>query len=150
MKTAAVLSRSVLRFAVQTDFVVLGHRAECGSRSFAVPGPNCWKESPAELRKLSGFQETFAGHLITPYLFRVFWNICISCIYNLKGVLLSASDRIIYTDDLNRILTKENVVSFENKWSILDMFQYDDKWLSWILLSVARSMVVYSGANVRP
>ena len=155
MKTAAVLSRSVLRFAVQTDFVELGHRAECGSRSFAVAGPSCWKESPAELRKLStelrklsGFQETSAGHLKTPYLFRVFLNICINCIYNLKGVLLSARINILMT--WRGFWQKKTWYRLKINEAFLICFNYDDKCLSWILLSVARSMVVYPGANVRP
>ena len=36
--TAAVVGRSGLRSAAQGDLVVLGHRAEWGSRSFAVAG----------------------------------------------------------------------------------------------------------------
>ena len=51
--TAAVPGRSGLRSAVRGELVVLGHKTEWGSRSFAVAGPKCWNKLPVGLRDLS-------------------------------------------------------------------------------------------------
>ena len=60
---------SGLRSAARSDLVVLGHRTEWGSRSFAVAGQKCWNKFPVRLRDLLVGPETFARHLKT-HLFR--------------------------------------------------------------------------------
>ena len=63
IETLAVSGRSGLRSAVREDLVVPGHKAEWGSRAFAVASPSCWNELPVELRDLSVGPETFVKNL---------------------------------------------------------------------------------------
>ena len=69
--TVAVPGRSGLRFAVQGDLVVLGHRTEWGSKSFAVTGLKCWNKFSVGLGDLSVGPETFARLFLKTHLFRV-------------------------------------------------------------------------------